>query len=146
MNSIARSAGWNRSLGSRPTGPLRRSAATPRQPPLDDVILNLGRRSREVEFIVANEIALDGGFMTPAGERMIDAFDNARLIVIDAESSAQRRTARGLGAARAGWQDFLDRAAGPARHGCPPWMQEKARAAITGLPPRMAAREPSKAL
>lgn len=61
---------------------------------VDDVIFNLARRGRETEIVVGAELLLDEGFLTPARERVIEALDQARLIVLDARPRTQRRTAR----------------------------------------------------
>ncbi|WP_395714230.1 hypothetical protein [Reyranella sp.] len=61
---------------------------------VDDVIFNLARRGRETEIVVGAELLLDEGFLTPARERVIQALDQARLIVLDASPQTQRRTAR----------------------------------------------------
>jgi len=61
---------------------------------VDDVIFNLARRGRETDVVVGAELLLDESFLTPARQRVIQALDQARLIVLDASLRTQRRTAR----------------------------------------------------
>ncbi|MGE0425079.1 MAG: AAA family ATPase [Reyranellaceae bacterium] len=61
---------------------------------VDDVLFNLARRGRDTDLVVGAEFRLEDGFVTPARDRVIEALDQARLIVIDADPKTGQRTLR----------------------------------------------------